>query len=337
MHSHHNKIVLTVSDLVHIDFTNQLTQAGIAYTIRKLVGEVNYSDSITCDQLRLSVTEIATELAFRRHLSINGIPHDSKTAQPFTKPNHQSLFIGGRKCEIISYLIQHRETIHTVRKDSNLLLQTSVQVPTDLFMSNHISNQDLLIFSFATGLVTTTQDELERAQKASQPTYCIHLLPKLWSHPSSWRSLGQLIVSANATEPVTVEMTGLGKSREYINEQLYLHPRQKASPKTEFYALNLIHNNRCEGAGIDIYSPTVQKAYQVARNNWDNIWVYGMDIILTGFITFGEFKRLAQPLKTSKQFSSIVKSPSRSVALKTKKLHSLIDLFQSASDWAARY
>lgn len=328
--------MLTASDFVHLDFTNQLTQAGIAYTIRKLAGMVDYYDSITCDRIRLGVTKIAVELAFRRHLSINGIPHDSKTAQPFTKPDHQSVFIGGRKCEIISYLIQHRETIHAFRKDSNLLLQTPVQIPNDLFKSNHISNKDLLIFSFATGLVTTTQDELERARNASQPSYCIHLLPILWSQPPSWRSLGRLVVRANTTEPVTIEMAGLGKSREYINEQIYLHPHQKASPKTDFYSLNMIHNNQCDGASVEIYSPTVKKAYQIARNDWDNIWVYGMDIILAGFITLGEFNRLAGPCITKEQYSRIIKSPSSNVALKTKKLHSLIDLFQSASDWSRK-
>lgn len=329
--------MITSSDFVHLDFTDHLTQAGISYTIRNLVGAVAYQKSITYDRIRLGVAEIAVELAFRRHLSRNGIPHGSKRVRPFTKPDHQSVYIGGRKCEIISYLIQHRETIHSIGKDPTLLLQIPVQAPDDLIKTDHIADTDLLIFAFATSLVTTTRDELERAQKASQPTYCIHLLPKLWSHSPSWRSLGQMAVHNNSHEPVTLEMLGSGISHELLEEQLLLLPLQKVVLETEFYSLNLIHHVQCNGTNVEISSPTVEKSYQITRYDWENIWVYGMEIILAGYITFGDYKRIARPFKPWKRINLIGKSHSSSCALKIKELHALPHLFQSAKDWSVNY
>ena len=203
------KNVLTASDLIHINFTEQMTRAGIAYAIQTLVTRRDFKAFKNYDRLRSDIVDIAVQLAFRRHLTTHRIPHDSQLDRPFTRPDLQSVSIGGRKCEIISVLISNRDTIYDINRDNNQLLQAPVKIPAPLFETENLADKDLLIFAFATGLITATQHELHRAQSASQPTCFIHLPPRIWSHPSRWRSLGQMVITISTLRDATkVEIVG---------------------------------------------------------------------------------------------------------------------------------
>lgn len=327
--------MLTASDLVHIEFTKQMTQAGIAYAIHTLITRRDFKASRNYDRLRSDIVDIAVELAFRRHLSSQGIPHDSHVDRPFTRPELQSLFIGGRKCEIINFFISKRDIIYDINRDNNQLLQAPVKIPAALLEMENFSDNDLLIFAFTTGLVTATQDELDRAQRASQPTYFIHLPPRIWSHPSRWRSLGQMVITNTGNVPLSLEVTGSDKSKVILKEQIHLAPLRKVASQAEFYSLNLLSITQEPGARITVYSPQIKKIYHIDGPKWVNIWVYGMEIILAGFITFGEIKRSARPLKSSAQTIRLANTTSTEVALPLIRLHPLADLFHSALNWTA--
>jgi hypothetical protein len=326
--------VLTPSDFVYLDFTNELTQGGIAYACRSLVRTFHPYETAISKQIHQVVTEIAVELAFRRYLVTHRIPHVSQKTKPFTQPDRQNLYMGGRMCQIKSLLITHRDTISCIRKDRKFLLQTPVKVPINLFESDHLTDKDILIFAYATGLVTSTKIDLELAVSANQPSYCIQLLPKTWSQPTKWRSLGELVLSTTNSIPVTIEISGSSQTREFLTERLHLLPQEKTYPQSEFYSINLLHNTQIHGAKINIYSPTLNISYFSERKDWSNIWVYGMEIILVGFITLGEFKQLARPLTSGGQVIHSGKSSSRAVMLSAKKLRPLADLFRSAKDWS---
>jgi hypothetical protein len=273
-------------------------------------------------------------LAFRRHLSSQGIPYDSHVDRPFTRPERQSLFIGGRKCEIINLFISNRDTIYDINRDNNQLLQVPAKIPATLLEMEIITDKDLLIFAFSTGLVTATQDELDRAQSASQPTYFIHLPPRIWSHPSRWRSLGQIVLTNMGNVPLSLEVTGSDKSKEILKEPIYLAPLREVTSQAEFYSLNLLSITQEPGARITVNSPQIKKNYHIDGNDWVNIWVYGMEIILAGFITFGEIKHSARPLKSTAQTSRLAKTTSTEIAIPLIRLHPLADLFRSALNWS---
>jgi len=311
-----------------------MTRAGIAYAIQTLVTRRDFKAFKNYDRLRSDIVDIAVQLAFRRHLTTHRIPHDSQLDRPFTRPDLQSVSIGGRKCEIISVLISNRDTIYDINRDNNQLLQAPVKIPAPLLETENLADKDLLIFAFATGLITATQYELHRAQSASQPTYFVHLPARIWSHPSRRRSLGRVVISNEGNVPLSIEVAGSDKSQEILNEQMYLASLREITSQSEFYSLKLLSIPQGPCSKLKIYSPQINKFYDIDENDWRNIWVYGMDIILAGFITFGEIKHSARPLKSGAQTRHLANSHLTEAALSPKRLHPLADLFQSALIWS---
>ena len=103
--------MLTTSDLLHLPYTPDLTEAGVAYALRSLPNSFERIGSKPYDRIRRVVAEVAVELAFRRYLSQENIPFDVMGATPFTEPDKYNVSLGGHRCDIKSFLISHREQI----------------------------------------------------------------------------------------------------------------------------------------------------------------------------------------------------------------------------------
>jgi hypothetical protein len=76
--------MITTFDLVHLPYTPDLTEGGIAFALRSLPYAFNRAGKSPYDGLRRVVANVAVELAFRRHLSQQGIPFEVTSAMPFT-------------------------------------------------------------------------------------------------------------------------------------------------------------------------------------------------------------------------------------------------------------
>ncbi len=79
--------MITSSDFLHLPYTPDLTEGGIAYAIRSLPYTYDRMGGSPFNRLRRIVAGVAVELAFRRHLSEQDIPYDVKGATPFTDPD----------------------------------------------------------------------------------------------------------------------------------------------------------------------------------------------------------------------------------------------------------
>src|SRR6266508_6746306 len=101
--------MISSSDFIHLPYTRDLTEGGIAYAVHSLPYTYNRVSGSPYDNLRRIVAEAAVELAFRRYLSEREIPFDVKGAPPFTDPERYDDSLAGRRCEIKSFLISHGE------------------------------------------------------------------------------------------------------------------------------------------------------------------------------------------------------------------------------------
>src|SRR5688500_3543570 len=100
--------MISTSDLIHLPYTRDLTEGGIAYAVRSLPYTYNRMGGSPYDRLRRIVAGVAVELAFRRYLSEQDIPFDVKGATPFTDPDHYDVSLGGRGCDGIVFLFSCR-------------------------------------------------------------------------------------------------------------------------------------------------------------------------------------------------------------------------------------
>src|SRR5438034_4038976 len=114
--------MISSSDLIHLPYTRDLTEGGIAYAVRSLPYTYSRMGASSYDRLRRVVAGVAVELAFRRYLSEQNIPFDVKSATPFTDPNQYDVSLGGRRCDIKSFFISYREQIAEMKRNPQVVL-----------------------------------------------------------------------------------------------------------------------------------------------------------------------------------------------------------------------
>lgn len=325
--------MLTLSDLIHLPYTPGLSDGGIAYTCRSLAYTYGRKGSSRVESLRHTVAEVAVELALRHYLTEQAVPFDVLAAAPFTRPDHYDIALGRHRCEVKSYLITHRSQISQIRRDPGILLQVPALVPLDEFASGERKPDDLYLFVFLLGVVAAGQADMQKAVAAGQPVYLIHLLPEAWTRPAKWLPLEKLVLKSECESPITVEIGGQDNERNFISATLELLPRQRMLVEVTFQSLAYIHADRRPTARIGIYSPVHGEPYLIPAHTWGNLWVYGMDILLTGWLTYADFRRKARVLSAGMRTFLYDRTGVKNLFVPCEQLNPLGPLFKRVKEW----
>ena len=88
-------------------------------------------------------------------------------------------------------------------------------------------------------------------------------------------------------------------------------------------------------ARIGIHSPSRRETYIISPLDWGNIWVYGMDILLAGFLTREEFNRRASFLREGARVFQYNRTRTKSLAVSVSDLKPLSELFERVKEWNA--
>jgi hypothetical protein len=338
--------MLTSTDLLHLPYTPDLTEAGIAYACRSLSSTSDRMGGSPLDRLRHIVGRVAVELAFRRYLSEQAVPFNVLKAAPFTHPDRYEVSLGGHRCDLRSFLITRRPQITRLRQDPALMLQAPALIPLEQFSAESCKPDDLYLFGFLLGLVAASQADVDKSINAGQPTYLIHPLPEQWAHPPDWRPLEKLALKSECETPITVEIggqnarlhTGTGTpSREFVTTTVELAPKKRMPVEQCFHSLAYIHTERKPEARIGLHSPTRGEAYLVPAHEWGNIWVYGMDILLAGWITHENFRRMASVLNAGMRTMQFDRTRVKNLLVPMAELNPLAPLFERVRVWASAH
>jgi hypothetical protein len=327
---------LTTADLVHMSYTPDLTQAGIAYALRSLPFTYDRMGGSLLERLRRIVVGVAVELAFRRLLGERGIPHDTFGRTPYTDPDRYDVALGGRRCDLKSFLLFNKKDIRRLRKDPAQYLQASALVPVDQAGSSHFGDEDLYVFAFVTALLTRDRAELDRALAAGQPVFLIHPMPQAWSRPRKWASLQTLSLQSFASRTLQLELGGQISDRSFNGEQLSLAPKSEAIPDLDFHTLAYLHTDRIPDGLVSVRSRRYGPAYPVLPSDWGNIWVYGMEVVLAGYLRRGDYHREAEILPPGSRVLQYARTRTRNLALPVASLRPIAELFERVQRWEER-
>lgn len=318
--------VITANDFIRLPYTPDLTEGGIAYALRSLVTTFEREGRSPYDRLRRIVASTAVELAFRRHLSQNEIPFEVKPFAPFKDPERHDVFLSGHRCDVKSFFISRRGQVVSIRRDPAILLNAPALVPSDQHAGDGHSYNDLYIFAFFTGLTAASQDDLRKVIAKKQPHFLVHVMPDTWRKPFHWNPLGALTLKSESAEELIVEVSGQGEGREMKRKTVSLAAGTKVTINESFYSITSLHVRRAPEARVGIRCEAIPGAHVVSPLEWGNLWVYGMDIFLTGWISYEEFgRRAGMLLPNSKTFQyerTRVKNLSLLVS-KLKPMHQL--------------
>jgi hypothetical protein len=322
--------MISASDLIHLPCTRDLTEGGIAYALHSLPYIYNRAGGSLYDRLRRVVASAAVELAFRRYLSEQNIPFDIKGAMPFTEHERYDVSLGGCRCELKSFLISHQNQITQIKHNPQLVLRAPALVASDQHAGDSHSRNDLYLFAFLFGLITRTPGERQKVIDKGQPHYLVHLMPEAWNRPAQWNPLGRLVLKAEAEEKVTIEIGGQAEGREMRSFTLELPPQTHVHIEDEFFSLAYIHIKTSPRGRIGIHSPVRRQTYLIGPTDWGNLWVYGMDILLTGYMAREEFSRRATFIQAGSRVFQYHAAHVKNLAVPMSELKPLSELFERA-------
>jgi hypothetical protein len=283
--------------ILRLPYDASLTVAGIEYAKKSLHHTYNRMRLGTGSRLRKIVSGVAVELSFRRWLAAQGVRYDLLGATPFTEPDRYDLRLGGRRCDVKSFLVSDRPKISALRRDPAELYAAVALVPEDQFHSDSMGESDIYLFGFLAGLETRGAGALQRALAAEQPVCLLHTFEHAgWRGVEKWQSLGRLLLKADGRAPVELEVGGQDRDRAILSERLHLSPRTRTATAAEYYALHYLHAPRLPADTIGVRSPARRETRLVRPGDWDNIWVYGLEVFLAGWLTKGELRQKSRRL-----------------------------------------
>ncbi len=325
--------MLRASDLIHLPYTPDLTEGGIAYAVRSLHYTYDRMGGSPFDRLRRIVAGVAVELALRRYLTGQAVPFDVKGATPFTDPDRYDVSLGGRRCDLKSFLITHRAQISEIQRNPEIVLAAPALVPLDQHAGSSHADDDLYLFAFLCGLIAASQADLKKALAARNACYLIHVMPDAWGRPQAWTPLGPLALKSEAETPLVVELAGQDETRAFLTRTVELAPRKRVEVNAPFFALSSIHVTSLPAARIGVRSPQRKETHLIAPREWGNIWVYGMEILLVGYLTRGEFRRRAGLIRPGSRVFQYDKTRTRNLGLPMAELKPLDDLMARVKEW----
>ncbi len=319
--------MLSTNQFIKLAYTPDLTEAGIQYAVRSLHYTYDRMGGSLYSRLRRIVGGVAVELALRRSLTEQDIPFDIKGATPFTEPDRYDLSLGGHRVDLKTFIISKRNQISTIRRDLKQLLQAPALIPEDQFVSANHNDADLYLFAFLLGLSTNSPEDIQKAFDAGQKTYLIHPLQSSWARPSGWLPLGRISLKSECTIPITVELGGQNADREFITHQIELEPLKRETLTLPLHNLAYLHANEIPDARIGIHSAAKSETYLIQPHEWGNIWIYGMDIWLTGYMARDEFRRKANVIHAGSRVFQYSKTQTKNLSVSVGELRPLNELF----------
>jgi hypothetical protein len=327
--------MISVSDFIHLPYTRDLTEGGIAYAVHSLPYTYNRMGGSSYERLRRIVAGVAVELAFRRYLAEQDVPFDVMGATPFTDPDHYDVSLGGRRCDIKSFLITHREQIAEMKRNPQVVLKAPALVPSDQNAAEGHSNQDIYLFAFLSGLVWSSLDEMEKTKHTDKASYWLHAMPDTWNRPERWNPLGALALKSEAEETLTVEIGGQDAGRAMRSLEIRLPPRTRVRVDDRFFSLAYVHVQYPPRARLGLHSPQLKETHIIDPSDWNNIWVYGEDILLAGYLDRGEFNRRASFIREGARVFQYNRTRTKNLAVSVYDLRPLSELLARARAWSA--
>ena len=271
--------MITSSDLIHLPYTRDLTEGGIAYALRSLPYTYIRAGGSVYDRLRRIAAGAAVELAFRRYLGDQNVPFEVKGARPFTEPERYDVTLGGRRCSLKSFLISHREQIGEMKRDPAVVLNAPALVPSDQNAAEGGSDGDIYLFAFLSGLVAASQEDVQKAIHKKQPVHLVHVMPDAWMRPAEWNPLGRLVLKSESAEAQIVEINGQDAGRGMRTVSVELPPRTRVQTGEEYFSVATIQSKSLPGARIGIHSPIRRETHLIGPMDWGNLWIYGMQVL----------------------------------------------------------
>jgi hypothetical protein len=153
--------------------------------------------------------------------------------------------------------------------------------------------------------------------------------------PAKWNPLGALVLKSESAETQIVEVNGQDEGREMRTVSVELPPNTRVQIEGGFCSVAYIQSKSLPRARIGIHTPSLKETHLIGEMDWGNIWVYGMDILLAGWLTREEFKNRAHPIQEGARVFQYDRTRTKNLAVPVQDLKPISELLERVREWSS--
>jgi hypothetical protein len=142
-------------------------------------------------------------------------------------------------------------------------------------------------------------------------------------------------LKSEAEEALTVEIGGQDADRQMRSIEIYIPPRTRVQIEDSFHSLAYVHVKSMPKARLGIHSPQLKETHIIDPSEWGNIWVYGMDILLAGYLSRGEFNQRASFIREGARVFQYNRTRTKNLAVSVYDLRPISELLARARSWSS--
>ena len=142
------------------------------------------------------------------------------------------------------------------------------------------------------------------------------------------------MLKSEAEERLTIEIGGQEEGREMRSCTLELPPRTRVEIENGFFSLSYVpHQIPTRARGSGSTSPVRKETHLIGMQDWGNIWVYGRDVLLAGYMAREEFSRRASFIQAGTRVFQYDETHVKNLAVPVSDLKPLSELFERVKAW----
>ena len=116
-------------------------------------------------------------------------------------------------------------------------------------------------------------------------------------------------------------------------QEVSLPPGVRMEAGDDLYALAYLRLPALPDGRLGISSPRLGEPHIILPQDWGNIWVYGLDIYLCGYMTCADFRRKARHVPVGSRVWQYPRTRVKNLALPVAELQPMEELFEAARAW----
>jgi len=113
-----------------------------------------------------------------------------------------------------------------------------------------------------------------------------------------------------------------------MTRSLELPPHTRLELDGDFYSVAFVNVENKPDARLGIHSPSRKETYLIEPGEWSNIWIYGMDIYLTGWISRAEFRKRATLIQEGSRVFQYDRTHEKNLAVSIADLKPIYELIE---------
>jgi hypothetical protein len=327
--------MLQEDDLIHLVFTPDLTEAGIAYASQAVAGKYpllaelpEHHPKTALDQIQQLVLDKAVELAFRRLLVEQQVAFETAAGSASGRFPHFNLLLNGWRCIFQSCWIDQPVTVGQVYSQPGSLLQSAALLPACQVIAWLPGEKDLYLFAFVMGRALKRVGESEQSPAEDKPVYLTINPPRAWSNPEPHSRLGRLELISEGGSTLDLTLRGSTSTQNTQSERLSLVPGERVLSQLSYHALLELHTRQLPTARIRITTPTQPHSLIITPLVWRNLWLEGCDIYLGGYISHPEYSRRSRRVEPGSRVFPGILIREKARILKVAELHPVRELLE---------